>query len=664
MFTKSIRHPWLASSIVIGLSVALLPNTSHAAEENLVIAYQGPLSGAEAQVGIDELNGVRYAVSVFNEKFAGRVRVLIKEIDDQGDPSVAPNVAKPASADSSILGIVGPAYSGATIASLPYYKPVNIPIISPSASRITLTDPTQTQNGNPIFHRVAMTDRTQGPSLFKIATRGVSNPKVFLVDDQSPYGIGLIQYLRQGSAAGNIVGTDSVLDSTTDWTPTVAKIKASGSNVVIYAGYYSQTARFIKQLRDSGYSGVFASGDGSMSSAITSLAPISVLDGVRLTSSTIPVGVISPELERDFKNRIGVSSGVFTLESIDATNIFLYCIATGVRNRSNMLNCVKKFNGTSLSGRPLAFDSNGDLANPMWHEFWISKNYVGSEPFVLMNGVWGRILTLDAALQSFSWYSLINSTNSGASNGSAVLAKPSAPTFSLINFSDNNININVNLGESDITRPDKIYLVAPKLGFTNENPAEGTILGANASWTLSLGNLIGGSLIPIEIVGEKNGVKSDALIGSYTAPMVTPTLAPPAPSNLTSRFSDSSAIITVSISSNESSRASAGFFFSPAMGIPKNDPLQGGIVGNKVIFEVPLKGYMAGKKYNVTVFIRNGIGESNPLITTLSIPAAPKKPSTPSVIRKPSAPKTVICVRNTQVRTFEGNLCPPGWSKR
>lgn len=663
MFRKSNRHRWLASYLVTVLFLVPVPNSSFAVEENVVIAYQGPLSGPEAQVGIDELNGVRYAVSVFNEKFAGKIKVVIKELDDQGDPGVAPNVAKPAAADGTILGIVGPAYSGATIASLPYYKPANIPIISPSASRITLTDPTQAQTGYPIFHRVAMTDKSQGPSLFTVATRGVTNPKVFLIDDQSAYGVGLIQYLRQGNPSAPITGTDSVPDSTTDWAPTLAKIKAAGSNVVIYAGYYVQTARLVKQLRDAGYNGVIASGDGSMSTAITSLAPISTLDGVRLTSSTVPIGNISPQLELDFKSRIGVSSGTFTLESIDATNIFLYCIAGGARSRPAMLNCVKQFKGISISGRTLAFDANGDLLNPIWHEFWISKNSVGNTPFVLMNGTWGKIQTLDDAWQNFAWYSLINSTGTPSGGGSNLPKKPTTPTFSLINFSGNNININVNLGEAGETRPDKIFLVAPKLGFTSDNPAEGTIVGSSASWTLNLGSLLGGSLIPIEIVGQKNGIKSDVLLGSYTSPITAPALIPPTPTNFTSRISGNSAIITVSISSTESSRASEGYLFSQAMGIQKNDPLQGGIVGNKAIFELPIKTNMIGKKYNVTIFLRNNKGESKPLISILSIPGATKKISSP-IPSKISTPKTVICVRNTQARTFEGTLCPPGWNKR
>ena len=52
-----------AIALAAGTAVAIAP-TSNAAVKTLTIAYQGPLTGEEAQVGIDELNGVKYAVKL------------------------------------------------------------------------------------------------------------------------------------------------------------------------------------------------------------------------------------------------------------------------------------------------------------------------------------------------------------------------------------------------------------------------------------------------------------------------------------------------------------------------------------------------------------------------------------------------------------------------
>ena len=676
---KSKNHWWLPKTLVLFLLLALFPTYSVAAEETIVIGYQGPLTGEEAQVGKDELNGVKYAVEVFNEKFAGKFRVVIKEIDDKGDPSVAGPTAEIASKDSTLLGIVGPAYSGATIASLPYYKAANIPLISPSASRISLTDPTQGLMGYPIFHRLALTDKTQGPNLYSVATSGVTNPKVFLVDDQSPYGVGLFQYMKQGISNLNPVGTDSVADSTKDFMSVIQKIKTSGANVVIFGGYYVQSANLFKQLRDAGYKGVLASGDGSLSPGITSIAPVSILDGVRLTGSTVPLGYISPELDLDFRKRFGVSSGTYALESLDAANIYLYCVATGVRTRNSMLTCINQFKGTSVSGQAIAFDANGDRVNPKWYEFWISKNYVGTDPFILMTNTWGTILNLEAVWKTFPWYSLTgatsssgNTTNSGNSSGNSNSStgntsntnRPSTPTFSLVNFSGNKINVNVNLGASSVDRPDRIYLIAPSLGFNANSPIEGKISGSTASWSLPIGKLISGAEIPIEIVSEKNGVSSESLIGNYVVPNVEVTAAPPAPTNFSSRIVGNSVIVTVQVNATDKSRPSSANLFGTSLGITKINSLQGDLVSNKALFEIPINSSMVGKKYAVTIFLENSKGESKPLLGTISIPGAAKPTKIAATTPKPAAPKTVICVRNNQTRTFEGVLCPPGWEKR
>jgi branched-chain amino acid transport system substrate-binding protein len=355
-------------ALAAGSAVAVAP-ASNAAAKTVTIAYQGPLTGEEAQVGIDELNGVKYAVKLFNAKNKGKFNVRIVEIDDQGSGTEAAKVAPGAASNKKILGIVGPAYSGATIASLPFYKQTNLPLISPSATRVSITDPAQGLIGFPVFHRIPVTDRVQGPALYKLATRGVSSPKVFVIDDQSPYGVGLVEYMKLGGAT--LAGQDSVPDKTTDWSATISKVKSASANVVIFTGYYAQAATLFRQLRDSGYTGVLAGGDGVLSPGILTLASASILEGVRLTGGTVPLAEISAKLEADFKAKMGVSSGTYAAESIDAANIFLSCISKGVNTRAAMLKCVKSYKGKSITGSALSFDKYGDTAGGVMNGFEI-----------------------------------------------------------------------------------------------------------------------------------------------------------------------------------------------------------------------------------------------------------------------------------------------------
>jgi len=341
------------------------------------LAYQGPLTGGEASTGIDEQNAVKYAIKVF-EAANPNIKINLVSVDDEGDPAVASKVAPGVGTNRKIIGLVGPAYSGATIASLPYYKAGNLTVISPSATRVSLTDPksatAKSDYGRPIFHRVVATDDKQGPALAKFATKGVASPKVFVFDDQSSYAVPLRGYveaaIKKISGASVVGSGDSVINTTTDYSPTIAKIKSSGANVVIYTGYYSAAAIFIKQLRDSGSTAVFAGGDGVFNQEFAKLAGKSA-ENARLTG-VAGLADVDAKLEADFKAKIGVSSGVYAVESIDAANIFLSGIKNGKTTRAAMNKWVKAYNFKGIAGANIKFNQHGDISEGGFAGFLIT----------------------------------------------------------------------------------------------------------------------------------------------------------------------------------------------------------------------------------------------------------------------------------------------------
>jgi branched-chain amino acid transport system substrate-binding protein len=251
---------------------------------------------------------------------------------------------------------------------LPYYKAGNLTVISPSATRVSLTDPKsatkKSDYGRPIFHRVVATDDKQGPALAKFATKGIATPKVFVFDDQSSYAVPLRGYveaaIKKIAGATIVGGGDSVINTTTDYSPTIAKIKSSGAEVVIYTGYYSAAAIFIKQLRDSGSTAVFAGGDGVFNQEFAKLAGKSA-ENARLTG-VAGLADVDSKIEADFKSKIGVSSGVYAVESIDAANVFLSGIKNGKTTRAAMNKWVKSYNFPGLAGATIKFNQHGDIS--------------------------------------------------------------------------------------------------------------------------------------------------------------------------------------------------------------------------------------------------------------------------------------------------------------
>ncbi len=246
--------------------------------------------------------------------------------------------------------------------------------------------------------------------------------------------------------------------------------------------------------------------------------------------------------------------------------------------------------------------------------------------------------------------------------------KPQTPTFRGVNFVDNQVIINVNLGSKE-NRPTKVYLVSPKLGISTSKPLAATIEGDVASWKLSAGNALPGSEVKFEFFGELDGIQSDRSEESFFLPSSANresiTEMPLPPRNFKYVVIGSTALITVQISTKISQTPSRAFLTSESLRIMKNKPLPGDLTSTKAIFEIPITPGMLGKKFPVSIFLRNDKGDSKPLQGTLSIqsgigtPTAPRMTST-----QPKSPKTVICTRPSQSRAFQGTSCPPGWVKR
>lgn len=246
-------------------------------------------------------------------------------------------------------------------------------------------------------------------------------------------------------------------------------------------------------------------------------------------------------------------------------------------------------------------------------------------------------------------------------------SKPDRPTFSLVNFTGNKVNINVDLG-SGANKPDKIYLIAPKIGATEAKKVYGKISGNMATWSFSLSKLLSGDLVPMKIVSLKNGIEFDSLEENFLVPSLSSAISnkavPVAPKNITSRVIGTSGIVTAVATVKAGAIAKSASLFGSSLGISPSKVLEGEVIGTKVVFEIPIKTSMAGKTYSFTIYFANDAGKSAPVQGKISIPGLPKI-STEGLTIPDGAlvGKTILCSKGSQARTFVAKSCPPGWKK-
>jgi branched-chain amino acid transport system substrate-binding protein len=356
----------VVSTVALALS-AFVSSTANAAPMEISLAFQGPLTGTDAQTGADEILGAKTAIQIFNDS-QKKYKVNLVSVDDQGEGAVAGRVAPGVAANKKVIGVVGPAYSGASIASFPSYKKGKLTMVSPSATRPTLTDANSPDNGFPYFHRVVGNDSLQGPAIVRWATKDVATPKVFVIDDQTPYGTGLRDAANDYITAQKVnkVGNDSVAQKTSDYSATVAKIKSSGANIVIYTGYYPDGGALAKALSDGGWKGQFTGGDGVLNSAYLDVAGKAAAEGTKFTAPAVPfeVAANATQIAAFTKaTKLATPAGhVYVTETFNATNVFLQCIAKGNTTREKIQACVSAGSFLTIDGKTsISFTFAGEV---------------------------------------------------------------------------------------------------------------------------------------------------------------------------------------------------------------------------------------------------------------------------------------------------------------
>ena len=301
------------------------------------------------------------------------IKINLIPIDDQGDPAIAQKVAPTASQNLDILGIVGPAYSGATLASMPSYKAAGIPVISPTASNPQLTDPSSTMFAGNLFHRIVSFGSKEGYAISTLALKNVASPKVFMIDIKGDSYINTLakdtMFWLNNVSRDILVGYQAINYDGTSNSTAIDTVKNSGANVIIFSGCGYVGSNLLKQIREAKIKAIFVGGTCLYSDPEFKFKNEDALDGLRVVG--LPsLKLISPAIAADFTKQTGSEPGTYSIATIDATNIFLNGFADGATTRTSMNDYIAKYKGVGLQGIEISFDIFGDLK---------ANNFVGYE---------------------------------------------------------------------------------------------------------------------------------------------------------------------------------------------------------------------------------------------------------------------------------------------
>jgi len=328
--------------------------------DTYTVAFQGPLSGDNQQLGINEVNGVELAIEEANADESLGFKVKLLKADDGGVPEKAPGAAAQVIQDNTVMGVVGPSFSGTSQAVGKRYGDAGISIVNPSASNGELQD-----QGFTTWHRVMPNDFAEGPAAADWLAKKAK--KVIVVSDKTAYGDGVAQAVAKQLESKGVTVVEQAADqvSTKDYGPIAQTVQQSGSDALFYAGYDAQGAQFAKALKAVGYKGIRMSGNGVKSQVF--------LDGAKADGEGwyLSCGCQDATVEEDakafsaaYEAKFNTPPSTYSPEAYDAANIIIQAIKTakeaGSVTREAVNDAVDKIDYKGITAQ-IKFAENGDL---------------------------------------------------------------------------------------------------------------------------------------------------------------------------------------------------------------------------------------------------------------------------------------------------------------
>lgn len=323
------------------------------------IAYQGPLSGPNADLGVNMENGVKLAIKDANESGDYDVTFEYVGTDDRGEPGQATSAAQAVIDDSSVIATVGPAFSGAANVAAPTYGEAGMTALSPSA-----TNPDLVEQGFPTFLRGVPNDAEQGKAIADFfVSEGVE--KAVVIDDLGDYAIGLADVVEENlTSAGVEVQREGLPENTVDHSSIARTVVQSGADAVAYTGYYSQAGPLAVKLAEQGFDGIGLGGDGVKDPEFVNLAGGSA-EGWYLSCPCRDLA--ADEVGRNFAERyeeeFNRAPGTYSPEAYDATMMIIEAVGElgDTADRESVFEAVSKGEHEGVA-KTLTFDERGEYA--------------------------------------------------------------------------------------------------------------------------------------------------------------------------------------------------------------------------------------------------------------------------------------------------------------
>jgi branched-chain amino acid transport system substrate-binding protein len=343
----------------IAVAAGLLMGSSGAQAADLQIGIMVPTSGSEATYGRDMENAIHLAVDELNAK-GGVLGMKIATVtqDDACDPQQAVNAASKLVSEN-VFAVVGGYCSGATLPTLKVYGDAGIPLIIPAANSTKLIGG---GSGN-----VFMINST-GNDQVATATKFFQSQHIktlAIVNEGDAYSADLADLTRTQwqKDGGQVVDFEVANKGEQDYSAIVTRIKSHSPQAVFWTAYYADGALLLKQLRQAGYTGLIALGDGSNSPKLFEIAGAAANGVYCFSNPTVEFLPNAKAFAAAYKAKFGHAPGPYSALSYDGMNLLASAIKeAGSADRKKVIAALKTTHDFPGIAGPITFTPQQTLA--------------------------------------------------------------------------------------------------------------------------------------------------------------------------------------------------------------------------------------------------------------------------------------------------------------
>ncbi|HEX3630522.1 MAG TPA: branched-chain amino acid ABC transporter substrate-binding protein, partial [Candidatus Dormibacteraeota bacterium] len=359
-----MRLPKLLAGLAVA-SVALAAcgttggGTGQTIKGTIKIGIDLPVSGSDASDGQPTQNGAKLAIkkaakvcgasSHTDACFTLQSFPLDDAVNGVHDVGQGAKNVQQFVADSTVLGMVGPFNSSVAAGEIPIANSANLAMISPANTNECLTqEPAdghckgqaaklRQATGKNNYFRVCTTDLIQGPAGADYAYNKLGKKKVYVMNDQQQYGLGIAKnFAAQFTKDGGTVLNPNDLgafdpSSTNDFKSQLNRANSLGADVVFFGGTTATKGGQIRKQMQGILSVPYVAGDGISGNQFAKDAGANAADSYFTVAGPYPLKLATAQtFNAAYKSEYGNDPGAYSAQAYDAAGIVIAGISKAI----------------------------------------------------------------------------------------------------------------------------------------------------------------------------------------------------------------------------------------------------------------------------------------------------------------------------------------------